>query len=264
MAMDGKPASTSARSPPTSRRCASSSAAARCWPRSRPTDTATASSRPPGRAGRRGGLAGRGRPGRGGRAAPGGITAPVLCMMAFGDPTEAVRHEIDLAAGSPRPSRRSRPRRSGPASGPGSTSRPIPGSAAASPPRPTRRPWRRPRSRPRPAARSGSPGCGPISPAPTSPDTRLSRPSSTRAPTPWRSPRRRGHPRGQAHRQHRRRADRPGVPAGPGALRRGGLRPATLPGGAPWWLGPALTLRARLAMVKRGPRVPASPTATGT
>jgi alanine racemase len=29
-----------------------------------------------------------------------GITAPVLCMMAFGDPTEAVRHEIDLAAGS--------------------------------------------------------------------------------------------------------------------------------------------------------------------
>src|SRR6201995_5062755 len=29
-----------------------------------------------------------------------GITAPVLCMMAFGDPTEAGRHEIDLAAGS--------------------------------------------------------------------------------------------------------------------------------------------------------------------
>ena len=29
-----------------------------------------------------------------------GITAPVLCMMAFGDPAEAVRHDIDLAAGS--------------------------------------------------------------------------------------------------------------------------------------------------------------------
>ena len=29
-----------------------------------------------------------------------GITAPVLCMMTFGDPAEAVRHDIDLAAGS--------------------------------------------------------------------------------------------------------------------------------------------------------------------
>src|SRR6185437_15923494 len=29
-----------------------------------------------------------------------GITAPVLCMGAFGDPAEAVRHDIDLAAGS--------------------------------------------------------------------------------------------------------------------------------------------------------------------
>jgi alanine racemase len=28
------------------------------------------------------------------------ITAPVLCMMTFGDPAEAVRHDIDLAAGS--------------------------------------------------------------------------------------------------------------------------------------------------------------------
>ena len=29
-----------------------------------------------------------------------GITAPVLCMMTFGDPAEAIRHDIDLAAGS--------------------------------------------------------------------------------------------------------------------------------------------------------------------
>ena len=29
-----------------------------------------------------------------------GLTAPVLCMMTFGDPAEAVRHDIDLAAGS--------------------------------------------------------------------------------------------------------------------------------------------------------------------
>ena len=29
-----------------------------------------------------------------------GITAPVLCMMTFGDPAEAVRRDIDLAAGS--------------------------------------------------------------------------------------------------------------------------------------------------------------------
>jgi len=29
-----------------------------------------------------------------------GITAPVLCMMTFGDPAEAVRHDIDIAAGS--------------------------------------------------------------------------------------------------------------------------------------------------------------------
>src|SRR4029077_13979090 len=29
-----------------------------------------------------------------------GITAPVLCMMTFGDPAEAVRHDIHLAAGS--------------------------------------------------------------------------------------------------------------------------------------------------------------------
>jgi alanine racemase len=29
------------------------------------------------------------------------ITAPVLCMGAFGDPAEAVRHDIDLAVGSP-------------------------------------------------------------------------------------------------------------------------------------------------------------------
>ena len=29
-----------------------------------------------------------------------GITAPVLCMMTFDDPAEAVRHDIDLAAGS--------------------------------------------------------------------------------------------------------------------------------------------------------------------
>src|SRR6266567_5582195 len=29
-----------------------------------------------------------------------GITAPVLCMMAFGDPAEAVSHDVDLTAGS--------------------------------------------------------------------------------------------------------------------------------------------------------------------
>ena len=29
-----------------------------------------------------------------------GITAPVLCMMSFGDPAEAIRHGVDLAAGS--------------------------------------------------------------------------------------------------------------------------------------------------------------------
>src|SRR2546421_2535942 len=31
-----------------------------------------------------------------------GITAPVLCMMTFGDPAEAGRHDIDLAARSAR------------------------------------------------------------------------------------------------------------------------------------------------------------------
>ena len=29
-----------------------------------------------------------------------GITAPVLCLMTFGDPTEAIRHGVDLTAGS--------------------------------------------------------------------------------------------------------------------------------------------------------------------
>src|SRR5208282_5028673 len=29
-----------------------------------------------------------------------GITAPVLCLMAFGDPAEAIRHDVDLTAGS--------------------------------------------------------------------------------------------------------------------------------------------------------------------
>ncbi len=29
-----------------------------------------------------------------------GITAPVLCLMAFGDPAEAVRHDVDVTAGS--------------------------------------------------------------------------------------------------------------------------------------------------------------------
>src|SRR6516165_1315933 len=29
-----------------------------------------------------------------------GITAPVLCMMTFGDPAEAVRRDVDLTAGS--------------------------------------------------------------------------------------------------------------------------------------------------------------------
>ena len=29
-----------------------------------------------------------------------GITAPVLCLMAFGDPAEAIRHDVDVTAGS--------------------------------------------------------------------------------------------------------------------------------------------------------------------
>ena len=29
-----------------------------------------------------------------------GITAPVLCLMTFGDPAEAIRHDVDLTAGS--------------------------------------------------------------------------------------------------------------------------------------------------------------------
>ena len=29
-----------------------------------------------------------------------GITAPLLCLMAFGDPAEAIRHDVDLTAGS--------------------------------------------------------------------------------------------------------------------------------------------------------------------
>ena len=57
-----------------------------------------------------------------------GITAPVLCLMTFGDPAEAIRprHRPHGRLGRVR-SRGSRPRPSGPGSGPGCTSRPTPG-----------------------------------------------------------------------------------------------------------------------------------------
>src|SRR6516164_4408514 len=64
------------RSAATSRRCANASAAAGSWPWSRRTGTATAWSR---------------------RA---GLSAPVLCLMAVGDPAEAIEQNIDVTAGS--------------------------------------------------------------------------------------------------------------------------------------------------------------------
>ena len=56
-----------------------------------------------------------------------GMPAPLLCLMTFGDPAEAIRHDVDLTAGSVAVAVRSRPRQTGSASRPGCTSRPTPG-----------------------------------------------------------------------------------------------------------------------------------------
>ena len=110
----------------------------------------------PGGAGRRGQLAGRRRPGRGGRAPAGGdhrarAVPDDLRRSRRGDQARRRPH------GRPRwrSPRRSRPRPTGPASAPGCTSRPTPGSAAAAPRRRTGRGWCRPPWTPRPGARCG-------------------------------------------------------------------------------------------------------------
>ena len=63
----------------------------------------------------------------------------------------------------------------------------------------------------------------------------------------------RRHPPGAAHRQHRGSADVPEARYDLVRIGGGSYGLATLPGGAPPWLRPAMTLRARLAMVKRVP-----------
>ena len=143
-----------------------------------------------------------------------GITAPVLCMMTFGDPAEAVRHDIDLAAGSAdyvarveaaavRAGVRARARLhlkadTGLSRG-GATPADWPGVVAAAL-------AAQARGSVRVVGLWSHFACADI------PGTRRSPPSSPRSPTRLRWPRRPRHPRGQAHRQHGRRADRAGVP----------------------------------------------------
>ena len=141
-----------------------------------------------------------------------GISEPLLCLMAIGEPAEAIRAGIDVTAASVAVVTRVAEAAGRGASRPGCTSRPTPGSAAAAPPAPTARGGR---GRPGRPGRRAAPGGGPVVPF------RLRRPA--RAPLgrgPAGRVRRRGRARreggrdarGPAHRQHRRRADRARAP----------------------------------------------------
>ena len=185
---------------------------------------------------------------------PGGITAPVLCLMAFGDPAEAIRHDVDVTAGSAAYAREGRGR--------GRPGR-RPGPAA---------PQGRHRAEPRRRHPGGLAGAGRGRPG--RPGPRLGA--------------------GDGLWSHFACADIPGHPSVAAQLaafadavafaEKAGVTPevrhiantaaaltvpesrldlvrfggavyglSTLPGGAPSWLRPAMTLRARLALVKRVP-----------
>ena len=56
-----------------------------------------------------------------------GIAGPVLCMMAFGDPAEAIRHDVDVTARSVAFAAKIAAAADRVGVGPGCTSRPTPG-----------------------------------------------------------------------------------------------------------------------------------------